>query len=232
MASLARSCRPIASTLRQSTLQQNAALRAASFHTTSKKALLPVGPRTLIDLSLFLLSIGSPICHEHAQFFFSLLTSFSPIQRSSRRQVRAQKVALCKLGDSTHPATREYQLTIYETVNDPTSWRDGDPAHGSYHWTFDRLLALGLVPLTVAPFAAGSLNPGLDAVLCATVLVHSHLGFQNIVEDYVPTRTYPKSRKACNIGLGAATLLAGVGLYEFETNDVGVTEAIKRVWKA
>ncbi|CAI4218702.1 unnamed protein product [Parascedosporium putredinis] len=167
MASLARSCRPIASTLRQSALQQNAALRVASFHTTSKKALLPVGPQV-----------------------------------------------------------------INKTVNDPTSWRDGDPAHGSYHWTFDRLLALGLVPLTVAPFAAGSLNPGLDAVLCATVLVHSHLGFQNIVEDYVPSRTYPKSRKACNIALGAATLLAGVGLYEFETNDVGVTEAIKRVWKA
>ncbi|PKS12760.1 hypothetical protein jhhlp_000971 [Lomentospora prolificans] len=162
MASLAcRSCRPIASTLRQSALQQNAALRVASFHSTSKKALLPAGP-----------------------------------------------------------------------LNDPTTFRDGDPAHGSYHWTFDRFLALGLVPLTVAPFAAGSLNPGLDAVLCATVLVHSHLGFQNIIEDYVPTRTYPKSRKAVNVTLGAATLLAAVGLYEFETNDVGVTEAIKRVWKA
>lgn len=29
-----------------------------------------------------------------------------------------------------------------------------------------------------------------------------------------------------------ATLLAGVGLYEFETNDVGITEAIKRIWRA
>ncbi|KEZ42379.1 hypothetical protein SAPIO_CDS5559 [Scedosporium apiospermum] len=168
MASLAtRAYRPLASTLRQSALQQNAALRVASFHTTSRRDLLPPGPQV-----------------------------------------------------------------VKKTVNDPTSFRDGDPAHGSYHWTFDRLLALGLVPLCVTPFASGSLNPGLDALLCATILVHSHLGFQNIIADYVPSRQFPKSRKAVNYTLGAATLLAGVGLYEFETNDVGVTEAIKRVWKA
>jgi succinate dehydrogenase (ubiquinone) membrane anchor subunit len=32
--------------------------------------------------------------------------------------------------------------------------------------------------------------------------------------------------------LKAATVGVGIGLYEFETNDVGVTEAIKRIWKA
>lgn len=29
-----------------------------------------------------------------------------------------------------------------------------------------------------------------------------------------------------------STLLVSVGWYEFETNDVGLTEAIKRIWKA
>lgn len=33
---------------------------------------------------------------------------------------------------------------------------------------------------------------------------------------------------ALNIG----TLVVAVGFYEFETNDVGVTEAIKRIWHA
>lgn len=32
--------------------------------------------------------------------------------------------------------------------------------------------------------------------------------------------------------LKGATVLVGVSLYEFETNDVGLTEAIKRIWKA
>jgi succinate dehydrogenase (ubiquinone) membrane anchor subunit len=110
--------------------------------------------------------------------------------------------------------------------------RHGDPAHGSVHWNFERLLALGFVPLFMAPFAAGSLNPALDATLCAAILVHSHMGLGNIVEDYVPKRRFPKSRRLCDIGLGAVTLLVGYGLYEFETNDVGLTEGIKRVWKA
>jgi succinate dehydrogenase (ubiquinone) membrane anchor subunit len=94
------------------------------------------------------------------------------------------------------------------------------------------LIAAGLVPLTVAPFAAGSLNPAMDATLCALMLVHSHMGFQSIIIDYIPKDKYPKSRAVSWWGLRAATVLVAIGLYEFETNDVGVTEAIKRIWKA
>jgi len=42
----------------------------------------------------------------------------------------------------------------------------------------------------------------------------------------------PRIRKAFDYLLILATLLVGVGLYEFETNDVGLTEAIKRIWRA
>lgn len=119
-----------------------------------------------------------------------------------------------------------------DTVNDPVPVPDPSPIHGSYHWTFERAVALGLVPLTLAPFAAGSLNPGLDAVFCAFMLVHSHTGLQQIVIDYVPNSRYPGLRKFSMWTLNAATVLVAIGLYEFETNDVGVTETIKRVWKA
>ncbi|KAI0004041.1 CybS protein [Xylariaceae sp. FL0662B] len=121
---------------------------------------------------------------------------------------------------------------IHGTVNDPAPVPEPHPIHGSYHWTFDRAVAVGLVPLTVAPFAAGTLSPGWDAILCALMLVHSHTGFQNIIVDYVPTNRFPRWRKAIMWSLNAATAVVGIGLYEFETNDVGVTEAIKRIWKA
>ncbi|KAI8945560.1 mitochondrial succinate dehydrogenase cytochrome b560 subunit D [Xylaria longipes] len=121
---------------------------------------------------------------------------------------------------------------IKGTVNDAVPVPDPTPTHGSYHWTFERLVAAGLVPLTVAPFAAGSLNPALDAVLCALMLVHSHAGMQSIIIDYIPKRKYPRSFKTGMWLLNIATVLAGIGLYEFETNDVGVTEAVKRVWNA
>ncbi|KAI2463180.1 CybS-domain-containing protein [Annulohypoxylon bovei var. microspora] len=121
---------------------------------------------------------------------------------------------------------------IKGTVNDPVPIPHTSPTHGSYHWTFDRLVAAGIIPLTVAPFAGSSLNPGLDAILCSLLLVHCHLGIQSVLIDYIPTGQYPKSRKASMWLLNAATALVGIGLYEFETNDVGLTEAVKRVWKA
>jgi len=58
------------------------------------------------------------------------------------------------------------------------------------------------------------------------------MGFQAVIIDYLPEKRVPRTRKAVWWGLNAATVLVGVGLYEFETNDVGVTEAIKRIWKA
>ena len=118
------------------------------------------------------------------------------------------------------------------TVNDPAPVPAPSPSHGHYHWTFERLLAAGLVPLTVAPFAAGSLNPTTDAILCAALVIHSHMGFQSIIIDYVPSKRLPKTRKLFWYGLNAATVLVGIGLYEFETTDVGLTEAIKRIWAA
>ncbi|KAH8655184.1 CybS-domain-containing protein [Xylariales sp. PMI_506] len=121
---------------------------------------------------------------------------------------------------------------IKGTVNDAAPVPPPSPSHGSYHWTFERLIAAGIIPLTVAPFAAGSLNPILDATLCSLLLVHSHMGFQNIIVDYIPIKRYPGARKFFMWALNAVTALVGIGLYEFETNDVGVTEAIKRIWKA
>lgn len=65
-----------------------------------------------------------------------------------------------------------------------------DKAHGSYHWAFERAMSVALIPLTIAPFAAGSLNPVTDALLAATLIIHSHIGFESCVIDYIPTRKY------------------------------------------
>lgn len=43
-----------------------------------------------------------------------------------------------------------------------------------------RIISAGLIPLCVAPFAAGSLNPVVDSILCALLVVHSHIGFEYV----------------------------------------------------
>ncbi|RVX74912.1 hypothetical protein B0A52_01189 [Exophiala mesophila] len=121
---------------------------------------------------------------------------------------------------------------IQGTVNDAAPTLKPHPLHGSYHWTFERVLAVGLIPLTITPFASGSLNPTLDAVLIFTVILHSHFGFQSCVTDYIPTRQHPTMRKVFDWLLNIATVVVAIGFYEFETNDVGVVEAVKRVWHA
>jgi succinate dehydrogenase (ubiquinone) membrane anchor subunit len=39
-------------------------------------------------------------------------------------------------------------------------------------------------------------------------------------------------RKSADWLLRIATIVAGIGFYEFETNDVGLTEGVRRIWKA
>lgn len=56
--------------------------------------------------------------------------------------------------------------------------------------------------------------------------------YRSIIIDYVPDKRLPKTRALFWWGLRAATLVVAVGFFEFETNDVGLTEGIKRIWTA
>jgi len=117
-------------------------------------------------------------------------------------------------------------------VNTPTPMLETSPVHGSYHWSFERIVAVTLVPLTIAPFAGGALSPMLDAIMASLFVIHSYQGLQSVVIDYVPKYRMPRAHKWFMNALRAGTLLVALGLYEFETNDIGLTGAIHRVWTA
>lgn len=121
---------------------------------------------------------------------------------------------------------------IVGTVNDPVPVPAFNKAKGSYHWTFERLLSVAVAPLIVVPFATGSLSPILDATLCSLLLVHSHIGFESCIVDYIPKRKFGGLHNLAIYALFAGTTVGLVGLYEYETNDVGVTETLKRAWNA
>ncbi|KAI5849397.1 CybS-domain-containing protein [Morchella snyderi] len=170
----------------------------------------------------------------------ALRTAASAFKTCARPAVAAPKIAFLKPQPriaafhtskslSILPAGRQ---VIEGTINEPAPIPEPNAANGSYHWSFERLLSVGLIPLTVAPFALGSVSPVTDAILGASVVIHSHIGFEAVIIDYIPARKHPTARKVFMWGLKGATVLALVGLYEFETNDVGITEAVKRVWTA
>ena len=64
-------------------------------------------------------------------------------------------------------------------------------------------------------------QPILDGILGVSLIVHSHIGFDSIIVDYVHTRKFPLAGPIAAWALRAATGLAVWGVYEFNTNDVG-----------
>ncbi|GKZ33729.1 membrane anchor subunit of succinate dehydrogenase, Sdh4 [Aspergillus brasiliensis] len=165
----------------------------------------------------------------------SIARQSSPLLRSAFRAPFATKNVAQVV--AFHASARKQILpplpqTIQGTMNDPAPIPKSHPTEGSYHWTFERLVSASLVPLCIAPFAAGSMSPVMDAVICSAIVVHSHIGFHASITDYFPTRRVPKTHTFMIWLLRAFTLSTAVGLYEFETNDVGVTEALRRVWNA
>ncbi|KAK9898802.1 hypothetical protein P389DRAFT_141214 [Cystobasidium minutum MCA 4210] len=120
---------------------------------------------------------------------------------------------------------------IKGTVNDATTFPPPNKVHGSYHWTFERLLSASLIPI-VASTAVTSANPILDGILCVSLVLHSHLGFDNILCDYLHPRKFPLLGPILTWTVRLLTGGALYGLYEFNTNDIGLTELVKKSWNA
>jgi succinate dehydrogenase (ubiquinone) membrane anchor subunit len=55
---------------------------------------------------------------------------------------------------------------------------------------------------------------------------------RSCITDYFPKHRVPGVRKLFEWLNVLAVFVVGWGWYEFETNDVGLTEGIRRVWKA
>ncbi len=104
------------------------------------------------------------------------------------------------------------------------------PLHGSYHWTFERLLSLGT--LSLIGMAAFSPSKIVDFSLSIVLPLHCHIGFGSIITDYLPNRKFPFLYKFSMIFLYGATITSIYGLYMFNTKSVGITEAIKSIWNA
>lgn len=152
----------------------------------------------------------------------------------------ARSIARRSILGARYTASSTYQPTyvpggpiLKGTVNDPTSFPTPSRTHGSYHWAFERILSAGLVPLTGAAFVtSATAYPVVDALLGVGLVMHSHLGFGQIVADYVHPRKFPVLGPVATWGLRTATVATLVGVYQFNTNDVGLTELIAKVWGA
>ncbi|CCU98396.1 unnamed protein product [Malassezia sympodialis ATCC 42132] len=139
---------------------------------------------------------------------------------------------------------------IKGTVNEPTEYPKPNAVHGSYHWAFERLISVALVPMIAVATVKHGACGTLDGVLSATLLLHSHIGFDSVLVDYLDKRKFPVAGPVSKWILRAATVATAcvydsrLGLptvpgrqgFEQTTNrmadDIGLTELVAKLWMA
>ncbi|CEP14761.1 hypothetical protein [Parasitella parasitica] len=104
-------------------------------------------------------------------------------------------------------------------------------AYGAHHWNMERGSAIALIPLVSTQFIYGA-HPIADGLLGVVLPYHIYMGFDSCITDYIPKRVYPRLHKLANWTLTGSTGLVMWGCYEFNTNDVGITEFFQRLFAA
>ena len=140
----------MASASRTTLLRQAHLMRAS-------KQLFP----TTRGASIAFRSIPSSLSRPSTTSILSIAPRFAPFSTSTQKKILPPGPQVIEGG-----------------VNDPAAIPKTSPIHGSYHWTFERGVSIALIPLTIAPFAAGHINAATDAALMFFMIIHSHMGFQ------------------------------------------------------
>lgn len=88
---------------------------------------------------------------------------------------------------------------------------------------------LALAILTPAAFALSPsvINMPIDIILGIVFPLHSHVGLNYIVSDYVPKA----QRSLARYALLAATVVTCLGLLKLNIQGPGLTESIKSLWR-
>jgi succinate dehydrogenase (ubiquinone) membrane anchor subunit len=123
------------------------------------------------------------------------------------------------------PRIIRYSSTTASTTTGPS------PMHGSYHWVFERAVAvtnMGL--LTSMIFAPASLYSLIDFGLVFALPLHGYLGINAIITDYLPRRKFPIVYPIVKGLWAALSILVTYGLYQFTTNSIGISAFIKKIW--
>ncbi|XBW34919.1 hypothetical protein QEN19_000483 [Hanseniaspora menglaensis] len=124
------------------------------------------------------------------------------------------------------------------TINDKLKTQDVSYFEGGFHWSYEKIISVALIPSTLIPlysyFALENLNinPIMDAALSTLILVHATYGFKSCIIDYIPKRKFGYWHILCKRLLQLGGVLSLYGIFIMETENSGLTNLIKKLWRA
>ncbi|CCH60595.1 hypothetical protein TBLA_0D00870 [Henningerozyma blattae CBS 6284] len=120
-------------------------------------------------------------------------------------------------------------------VNEPFKINETNFYEGSYHWQYEHIITITLLPLTGYSLYAGLtdviIHPLIDASLCTSYLLFVYYELVSCITDYIPKRKFGVWNTFARYLLSGGTALSLYGIYELETNGNGFVELLKSIWK-
>ncbi|CEP15338.1 hypothetical protein [Parasitella parasitica] len=144
------------------------------------------------------------------------LANTPALRSTARLLVRQQPMGLVKIHSSV-------------SQSNAIAAHKPDRLHGSYHWDLERAASLALVPIIASQLTYGA-SPVTDVLLGVVLPIHLHIGWDACITDYFNARKSVILNKLMTGTLWVSTTGVLVGCYQFNTNDIGLTEFISKMW--
>ncbi|KAI8141735.1 CybS-domain-containing protein [Fennellomyces sp. T-0311] len=161
------------------------------------------------------------------------LLSRAPLHRPALAIRRVATANNASAGAGTD-AANAISTPLEKKEEKPAVQKDEDKQgyqYGTFHWTLERASAIALIPLFSTQLIYGA-HPICDGLLGMVVPYHCYLGFDACITDYIQKRNYPRMNRFANWTNFGLTGLVMWGCFEFNTNEIGLTEFIQRMWTA
>ncbi|CCE64580.1 hypothetical protein TPHA_0I00740 [Tetrapisispora phaffii CBS 4417] len=119
-------------------------------------------------------------------------------------------------------------------VNQAYKPPEADYFHGSYHWLYERSIAVALLPLSIysifTAVTGGVAYPMIDVTTGLSALFYLQYEYLSCITDYIPKRKFQLWHNIAKSLLYSGSAVAAYGLYDIHTNNNGFTNLIKKTF--
>ncbi|KAK6462050.1 membrane anchor subunit of succinate dehydrogenase [Scheffersomyces coipomensis] len=121
---------------------------------------------------------------------------------------------------------------VVGTVNDAYVAPPARFSEGGYHWAYEKIVTLSMIPTMMVPFIFGPEYPMIDYIFSVLLLFHCHAGFKSCIIDYIPQRVFGIWHKIASGVLTMGSAVSLYGIYLLETSGNGIFELVRNLFLA